>query len=608
MITIRQDVNSFINETISKNKTSDKITVLPLPCGTGKSTFIKTLIHDYLQDDKGLIIVTDSIDRMHDYAAGNDVIAEYLNRIDQRKIAILESGSVAETRKTLNHKPILILSTQRYFALTKAEIEELTKYDFNSDYGMRTYKKRELIVFDERPFIAEHLIIDTKTLNDIDTALKMTLDDTLNQADKQWMINQWQIVKDTLQQDFRNVEAANDGYEKMIAYPIRKQDITENDQNFLRLCETYKKYLNTNDYETYKKICTIMSIFKDSSATLISHKIKSKKPTSDPTTNYKMYHNYIHAVIDNQSKLTNVGAPVIVLDGTADLTPDYQVDYTNMIDCSDFLPNLNQLTINIVNVSTSKTNLCSNSKSAKKLLSGILKYIDNQPTKPDAIFSYKGLQDYITNHYQNSMPYAHFGDIKGTNDYRTCSNIIQIGLNRYPQDYYNLTSFYLRAQPIKGKAVLLVTQKYIDNVMFNTLLADIEQNLYRSRIRNHNDKTPVKYTLMFNTTNYAGLIDKIKERYESLGANVNVIDTPAEILSVKTQSRKPNKNTKSTKAQTIMNWLNRRKTEFKISDMLANTGIKRCTYNETIKRHPEIRQKLEKMKTEKRGYYKPITE
>lgn len=542
------------------------------------------------------------MERMHSYTA-QDELADYLSRIDRNKIAILESGTVSDTLKTINDKQIVILTTQRYFSLTRDEIIDLTKYNYYTAYNQRTYSKRELILFDEKPYLLEHLLIDIATINNIDTALNMNLDDTINQDEKQWLISQWQAITQQIKDNFKEVEAENDQKELIKFVEPAEGNITEDDQRFLELVTNYKQYLNKADYQTYKRILATMQIFSDG-ATIVSKKIQTKNQSEDT---YKEYYNYYHVLIDNQQKITNLNTQVVILDGSANISPDYKVDYVNMVDCSAFTPNLSNLTIDIVNVSTGKTNLCANTKKAKSQVNGIIKYIAELPDKPDAIFTYKRLQEYISTNMPINCKYAHFGDIKGTNNFRDCKNIIQIGINRYPPDYYLMTACFVRLQPHKKGTVIFSRKRAANNVMYDSLLAELEQNIYRSAIRNHNEKTPVKYTILVNTHEYAELIKRIQDRYQPFGAKINISRTPNEILSVKTTNRKPNNDSENTKAQAILCWIQKQTKEFKLAELLEGTGIKRGTYKDTLKRHPEIKDLLDTMRT-KKGHYQPVNQ
>ena len=66
-----QDVVQLINDIQSTPWQDDKINVLPLMCGTGKSTAISYLIRQTIEEaadtGNGLLVVTDRIDRMDDY-------------------------------------------------------------------------------------------------------------------------------------------------------------------------------------------------------------------------------------------------------------------------------------------------------------------------------------------------------------------------------------------------------------------------------------------------------------------------------------------------------------------------------------------------------------
>lgn len=124
----------------------------------------------------GLIIITDRIDNLRKIATSE--IDSDFNRFitdNSSKIAILSSDNIKDEWTELYKKPIVLMSTQRYFNLEIDSILQLTK-------------NRNKIVFDEKPFILDFVKVDIKALNDIDTALKQGLNDTICQSDKGYII------------------------------------------------------------------------------------------------------------------------------------------------------------------------------------------------------------------------------------------------------------------------------------------------------------------------------------------------------------------------------------------------------------------------------------
>lgn len=53
----------------------------------------------------------------------------------------------------------------------------------------------------------------------------------------------------------------------------------------------------------------------------------------------------------------------------------------------------------------------------------------------------------------------------------------------------------------------------IDRIMYRQILADIEQNMFRSKIRNIDNEDHVTYTMFFDVKQYRPLIEMMQSRY-----------------------------------------------------------------------------------------------
>lgn len=504
-------LNQFLDAHIKPSSNTNIVDVFPIRCGLGKSTYIKYRLYQALLTNEGLIIVTDEIDRLKNYIIDNDLI-EYIKR-NQNKLTLLTSDNISTELKTLHLKNIVLLTTQRYFNLTVDEIKELTK-------------NRKIIIFDEKPYFSEQIKINISTFNNIDTALHIALDNTIKPTDKDWLIIQWELLRAKFQNVIKEYEQLNiKGKLELWHYKVN-ETISENDEQFIKLINKYKLKLQKYDIETYKNILAIIQIVYEG-ATFTSCKIKSKAPE-------QKYENYFTILIDNKDKMITSGAKVYVLDGTSDISPDYNVSYVNKIDCSNFLLPLNKLTINCVNITTSKNRFDKSDRN--KYIDCIVDYIRSLPNKCDVIFTYQKIEPIFKNHFDIVN---HFGNIKGKNDYKDKTNIVQVGLNRYSDLAYKLQAGYNALEKYEGKKVTIIAGKSkIDSVMYNTILADIEQNLYRTKIRNADNIDMVTYTILFNTNQYNHLIELLKARYGFYGATINVIDTPKKIKEFNLINRK----------------------------------------------------------------------
>ena len=582
-----QKLKSFLDYHIDTITDTDKVYTFPLMCGAGKSTYIKYRIADTLQKGQdGLIVVTDAIDRLKEYTDMQEIDSgldlDYLSRI-RDKVAILTSDTIAEELRTQKKKPILLMSTQRYFSLTREEIKSYI--DFYDG-------KRSKIIFDEKPYFAETIRITMDTINGIDTALHEAIDDTADVLEKAWSIHQWEVRREKIQNviaDYENQLRQDKKSQTLeIWYADYTDVLTEDNERFFPFIECHRQKLNKYDISVYKNLLAVNQLVEDGAA-FVSQKKKSGE-----------YANYFTVILDNADKLRNVGASVFVLDGTADVSPDYELAYIEQIDCSEFNRSLSNLVINCVDIPTSQNKLC-RGKESEPLIECIRSYINTFPQKPQVLFTYQK----IIKKFMDVEKRRHLGAIKGSNQYRECTHIVQVGMNRFPDIVYKQRTYFnklsrLTHNNLKGQIVLGRNAPVI--TMYKALLEDFEQNLFRSKIRNYDCDEQVMYTLLLNTGEYSAFIDMIRERYCALGASVNVLEAPDIIKESKSKSRKVKNRTK---VQKIFDWIDAQPEGmvFKLSVLLEGCGLKNEQFQTARKKSPVLRNRFEQMKTNTKGYY-----
>lgn len=324
-------LTEFLDERLGDCKDTSKITVFPLRCGIGKSTYVRYRIFQALSNNEKLIVVTDSVSRLKDYTK-DDELSGYINR-NKEKLSILTADNVATESCNLYKRNIVCMTTQRYFGLTVEEIKKLTV-------------DRHLILFDEKPYLHELRSITIKTLNNIDSALNMGLDNTTNQTDKEWIVQEWKKRKEKIQKIISENEKKNEGYQFKQWYIFEDGTVLTDDKRFFEIIDKYKIKLNKFKSDTYQNILAVKQLIADGGL-FVSMKVSRNNQK-------RKYNNSFEIVIDNQEKLTNIGAKVFVFDGTADIDPDYRLPCVEMVNCNKYLLPLNNLTIDCVNVTTSK--------------------------------------------------------------------------------------------------------------------------------------------------------------------------------------------------------------------------------------------------------------
>lgn len=575
---MNEELKKFLDKELNKPTANNTVTVFPLPCGTGKSEYIRYLISDALIKGYGLIVITDEIDRLDGYTKStNEELQTYLEK-NQDRIALLKSETISAEIKTVHKKPIILMSTQRYFSLDLPELKSFTN-------------SRKKIVFDEKPYIFEIEKITINKLNMVDTVLKEVLDDTVNQSEKETLIECWSSISSKLQNELKNNEKLNDSYKRELFFKLDGNVYTN---IFYKNINNYKSIIKKFNPDAIKTIEAVKQLLTEGIIT--SQKMKYK-------TSGNKYDNYFTVLKNNIDKLTAVDAKVYILDGTADVSPEYKLSKINIIDCSEFKRDLSNLTINIVDVNTSKERLTKAGSKTENLIKTLISYIHSLPQNIDTIFTYKAISSKFVNEFKNIN---WFGNIKGTNQYRNINHICQVGLNRYSDLTYVLYANAIGQFNDENKELInrISDLETIDNIRCNLILADLEQNIYRSKIRNTNNKEKCVYTLIcnFNEQNnliedYKPLIEIIKSRYENLGATVNLIDTPTEFKILKIKER----NTKNkSSVQKFIDWLNfqPKGKVFKRADLMTELKISKSQFK-------DIKDSgvLNALKTSKQGIY-----
>ena len=529
-------------------------------------------------------MVTDTVERLTDCT---DRLSNYLQR-NRQHISLLTAETFRDEISSISYRPIVAMTTQRYFSLTRDEIIDLTAYK---------YGRRETIIFDEKPFFAEIIRIDIEILDSIDGILHSAIDNRDNQTDKQWMIAQWEKVCRYIKGKISYYEERNDGYEYTVYHYDPSCNVLDDPDRLNALLIRWKDKLRKYNYkfDAYKHIAAVLQMLTEG-ATFTSRKLSKKR--KDGTE----YCNYFLVLIDNRDKLVDIGAKVFVLDGTADISPEYNVSYIKMIDCKAFRTALDNLSINIVDVRSGKSYLSSKGIGAEQIIDCLISYQNSLPVKDQVLFTYKNLRDRYTDRLQSAYETIdYFGNIRGKNVYRECTNIIQFGLNRFPQSIYNLQSSFSILEHYNKSCICYVGQDYARDIVINSILTDIEQNIFRSKIRNQDCSDGVTYTLMFDVTGYQDLIEAIKSRYEPMGAKVNVLDSPLEFDVLKTVNRKTEN---STSAQRVINYYYSlpQGSRFTRRDIMKQCEITVSQFK-NAKQNNGVKRILVAAKTDKQGVY-----
>lgn len=593
--------NEFIDESIKTiltdyNEEEPKVRVLCYPPGIGKTTSLKLLIKKVLEDDKlpAVIIVTDLINALSELAAGH---------MDQ--VAFLTADTLKDQIQTIKDKKVLMMTTQRYFSKEESDFRNF----FQWKHG-----KRKKVVIDEKALIFNQKTIDIENLNNIDTALSKGIDN-LNQTEKEWCVSQWRRFR-------KHLESVADDYEKNcdgrleLWHKDEWETITEDDNRFERFINKYSNTIREVYPQAFGDIQAIFQLIRDGSL------FQCQKRSSRGLKAKERYHKSFSIIADNSAKLIQPDADVFILDATGDITPEYKLQFFEKIKSEKYKPNLSNLTIEAIDINTSKQAIGFGTQGAKNKIASIQQTLDNAKEGHKlAVFTYSMIEkDFtatastLTVKGQQMTMVGHFGNLHGRNDFQRCDLIAHVGLNRLPNISYFLIDSIINPdndfEDIKNlpqDQQIIRLDKWLSSkgeitrsdTMMESLLADFEQNIFRSAIRKY-DGTPTKIYLFCDFRIYKELLLKIHKRYEPLGAKVIESCKPVALGVKETMNRAGNSNSKR-----IIKWLRSLKDgqTFKIKELCDATGLSNQQIKNARARNKSLNTMFYQMETGRRGYY-----
>jgi len=321
---------------LTTNRDTSKVTCICGRCGIGKSTFINAFIHSCISDccyrirhePQGLIVITDRIKRLEELSYSNKREAKeswgelfedwginqhYKNF--EEKVIVLKSGeSFREQMIAQNYKPILLISTQRYFMLNNDAKEE-----FFSFYNNGKKLKRDIVIFDEAPSFSETVTIDSHNLSEIESALFKGLSDEVE--DKDFVIQEYRIFKNRLLDLLREKEKSSKNSNVILYWNDSSCDsITRNDELFFKIVSENTESLNKQYCNVIKDLMCLKEIAQKGA---IIHTTKKKHGSYDCSFRLVM-DNRKHFYLGEDKKF-------FVFDATADIDPRYNLDYVEII-------------------------------------------------------------------------------------------------------------------------------------------------------------------------------------------------------------------------------------------------------------------------------------
>ena len=574
------DFANDITTALINDKDSTKINVVSAPCGFGKSVLIRSYLKANIFHNSfggkykgdGFVIVTDMLDRFLDYE--NDTGLEgYYYQMRHDKNENFQRQVIEQ-----QEYPILLMTTQKYFMLNNSERSFIFKWN---------YGRRNTIIFDEKPLFYTINEIDKKFINDIDNEI----DKILETDDKRFLNDEIKYLRDYLENEKGRL--SNNSTENVYCYwkGIR-ENIGTDDKRFIELTDKYLSQESKNKIKVIKDVLENGAVFVN-------------KKTKSATDSRKIF----FTVTDNKPEfyLDKDKAKIWVFDATADVDVEYQKDYINMIK----IKYSKKFKVNIKNIdiSTSKNNMRETNN-----IQILNKYLTKDFDKENAlVVSYK---EHINKLGYKFKHRDYFGGMKGTNKYRECTQMAHIGLNRfsdigylqiylalYPEVYQHVQDKLDGSKSILNKLLEMeygnFTNKRMYRLMYSKLLVDVEQNIFRTKLRNYNNKDRVYIYLFYNSNTYAELNNSLAKR---LSINEITSDVPPEILKHKILSRD---NEKPSVAQRIVSWFSENEGygEIKTGDLLKQIGITNNQLCSARRDNISLKNLMDSKKT-KRGIYK----
>lgn len=621
-------------EIIISNRDTSKVTCFSPRCGIGKSTFIHTFMHCCIGDfffmgrhePQGLVVVTDSIKRLEELSNSNKnradvekcwgevlegwgVLENHYKEFEKNVIVLRADEPFKEQLIKQHYRPIVLLSTQRYFMLAESTREQLFSFTYNGKP-----MKRDIVIFDECPQFSETISINSVNLTKIESALYEGLSDEVK--DKEFVIREFKAFKDRLLDQMDEKEKISKDSNVTIYWKDeRYSSITPNDDLLLKVIVENMESLSKQYNGIWKDMLCLKKIAQEGA---IFNSVKKK---------HGNYERCFMMVLDNREYFyLGKDKKFFVFDATADIDPRYDLDYVEVFSGEKYNKPLNMRITN-VKMSTSKNVLCKGTKTSIATTNAIIKYLKQQlkygigKQRDILVVVYSDLLRRFQKDFKNI---GYFGNLKGFNDFKDLYRMAHVGMNRFPNMAYFFIycgchmEVYRELSDMTEEESLqffdLISKNHqkqyeyiITTIMLRCMLADFEQNIFRLAIRNYGNTENVHIWTFYNTDDalYKELSSMIEDRYKPYGTVFEYEDTPDELKIEKVKDRKPSNGKKMTNVQKIISWREQlqRGTEYKIQTLLKETGLTDKQFQKA-KNNEVLARILECDKTNKKGYYK----
>ncbi|WP_346874207.1 hypothetical protein [Clostridium sp. UBA5988] len=572
----------------------NNIEVVPARCGMGKSTAINSILYRLVNgifgetttpiNGYGAILVTDSLERLektYEYKKLKNFT--YLMKYNNDIIEAENRNDFREQVKEQFKYPIILLTTQKYFKMTKEERNILYKW-----YG----GARELCLMDEKPYLTKTIEINERYLADI----SVSLDEIKKCDDKVYILKTWKSIYNNL--DVIR-EAMADKYTTMWLKKSKKCLLfsEDEDKKFFDLLSKYVKSCVYDDVLRLKDIYTQGCLF-----------IASNNIDADNSRKFILLYN-------NMDKFDVDKCKYYILDATAKFDIDYKIDKRIKYMAIDDKKEDKDIRVNMIPFSTSQKKL---KETGEYSNTNVIANWINKNFTDVLVACNRGSNGVIYNKLNkllktNNIEY--FGNIKGKNSYESLNEMVHIGFNRfsdvtYLESYiilYDMASKFNKSANediLEEINTLLKTEKgqFIDlkmkTVFVSKCVVDTVQNVMRIKCR-HFTNTDKCNIWIITSKYYEDIVLRVAD---NIGADFKTF-LPKEFEDVKVMSRKPMEGKEMTNPQKVMKYLNElaKGTIIKTKDIYSKTGLTVKELNKA--KSNENVSKWFKEHTIKRGQY-----
>lgn len=611
------DVLETLDRAAADHEHDDKVSVMSLMCGSGKSSAISLkiaqIIHAINEEGStdGLLVVSDTKEALKRYLDPKLMpdVKQYLDS-NSSQISRMDADTFEVEKARYWKCPVLLITYSRYFGYTKDQIRHLFL-----TWG-RERHPRTLIIMDEQPPILEYISVGNRDIAAFDAGIRSGLNIS-DPAMYRWCIEKWEPVRDRLYKIIEERSISELKEENRAYFIVQSGDsvLPQDDlQKLVKTVEDNQESIQAEDSNILKTFNAMLSILRDG-----AFGYGWKKPEGDK--------NVVLLVVENNVDLvTNLGTKVIVMDGTADISPIYELSCFYHFPCDEMnTRKLENLTIKLVHMNTSKWAF-NNRK--EEIVKGVREYLmlEMESLRDVGLITYikKPEQAFIRDRQYGLV--EHLGNTRGRNDMLEYRKMAQVGLHRSPPLVYTLEAMELN-HDLYGKdsikefileiadnpfgSIFLQSlsedAKFSDDLMNREILTDLEQNVFRTSLRDPDYAGEVVFYLFADLNGWSRLLNLIYKRFaEKYGAKVEREDYAT--ISVK-EIRK-----RETNAHRLIDWLAQRYDGevFQKQKMLEEANLTENQFASIKKDRPIVavwfREMSEALDPPQKGVYKMTEE